>query len=154
MHISGTSGHSSTTAAAKQNWSPPDEVLLMAQHNIEFLHKSILGERAGALDARTFSPVSTDAIGLPEYRNKYFETFPSAWAAAYAFTKLLRRVEKVAAAEVAAAVREWVTLFALHYSGAYVTSEDKESLEHGVDPDFGRPLPARIPAPAATPSNG
>lgn len=118
----------------------------MAQHNIEFLHKSILGERAGALDARTFSPVSTDAIGLPEYRSQYFETFPSSWAAAYAFTKLLHRADKVAATEVSAAAREWVTLFALHYLRvAYMTSHDPESLRD-ADPDFWPAISGTFPA--------
>ncbi|HEX6096677.1 MAG TPA: hypothetical protein VF432_10165 [Thermoanaerobaculia bacterium] len=118
----------------------------MAHHNIEFLHKSILGERAGSLDARTFSSVSTDAIGLPEYRSQYFESFPSSWAAAYAFTKLLHRGERVAAAEVSAAVREWVTLFALHYLRvAYVTSHDPESLRD-ADPDFWPAISGTFPS--------
>lgn len=119
----------------------------MAQHNIEFLPREILGDRAGALDPRTFASVSTDAIAKPLYLNKYFETFPTAWAAAYAFTKLLHRGDKVAVAEVYAAVREWVTLFALQYLNvAYVTADDRQSLERDADPDFWPAIAGTYPS--------
>jgi hypothetical protein len=92
----------------------------------EFLNQGILGSGAGVARKRGFRPIATDNIGSPEYNSKYFETFPTVWATAYAFRKSLEADPKEqdgtkAAAEIekaaTVATREWATLFLLHYFG-------------------------------------
>ncbi|HEX8620228.1 MAG TPA: hypothetical protein VF911_21795, partial [Thermoanaerobaculia bacterium] len=104
--------------------------------NIELLNRSILGDNSGVLDARTFGSVTTSAISLPAYHSKYFETFPSVWAAAYAFTRLLRR-DNASPVEASTAVGEWISLFALHYLGvAHLAEFAKREIIAECDPDF------------------
>src|SRR5215217_8266739 len=83
------------------------------------LNDDILGGNAGVEEARRFkrevkiSPVRYDA--------RYFETFPTVWACAYAFQKQIELYgERGHQADRAAesAVEEWVTLFLLFYFGA------------------------------------
>lgn len=114
--------------------------------NLEFLHGSILGDNAGVLDARSFGTVSTGAISLPAYRTKYFETFPSVWASAYAFTKLLRR-DNASSSEAFTAIGEWVSMFALHYLGvAHVAEFSKREIVAECDADFWPAVAGTYPA--------
>src|SRR3954447_19993718 len=115
--------------------------------NFEFLHGSILGDNAGVLEARTFGTVTTGAIGLPTYRSKYFETFPSMWANAYAFSKLLK-FERVSKPEAYTAIAEWVSMFALHYLGiAHVEEYSREEIVTDCDPDFWPAVSGTFPDP-------
>lgn len=113
--------------------------------NYEFLHGSILGDNAGVLEARSFGAVNTGAIGLPTYRSKYFETFPSAWASAYAFSKLLK-LERVSKTEALEAIGEWVSLFALHFLGiAHVEEYSRQEIVSESDPDFWPAIAGTFP---------
>jgi hypothetical protein len=117
--------------------------------NFEFLHGSILGDNAGVLEARSFGTVTTGAIGLPTYRSKYFETFPSMWANAYAFSKLLKLV-RVSKVEAYQAIGEWVSMFALHYLGiAHVEEYSRQEIVTECDPDFWPAMAGTYPDPAS-----
>ncbi|HYO75235.1 MAG TPA: hypothetical protein VE010_02130, partial [Thermoanaerobaculia bacterium] len=104
--------------------------------NRELLPASILGDNVGVLDARSFGTVTTGALGVPAYRTKYFETVPSVWASAYAFTKLLKR-ENASAAEASHAIEEWISMFALHFVGlAHVAEFSRKEILADCDADF------------------
>jgi hypothetical protein len=77
-------------------------------HVAELLNRGILGSNAGTFKERTFNPVPMDNITSPEYSPRFFETFPTMWATAYAFEKSLRKRDN-------AAVREWASLLMLQY---------------------------------------
>src|SRR5205085_2629850 len=55
----------------------------------EFLNVGILGGDAGVPERRGFRPINTEYIGSPHYDARFFETFPTAWASAYAFQQAL-----------------------------------------------------------------
>ncbi len=96
----------------------------------DFLNSGILGGGAGVADKSGFRAIRTDYIGSPEYNPRFFETFPTAWASAYAFRKALENKED-------AAVEEWATLFLLYYFGIVHLKEfDQKTLQS----DYGRDL--------------
>ena len=104
---------------------------------------------------RGFRSIATDNIGSPEYNSKYFETFPTAWATAYAFRKSLEADPKEregatdsAEIEMAATVAtiEWATLFLLHYFGILqLTSYAAEDVKNNYDKESGTPSVEPIP---------
>jgi hypothetical protein len=119
----------------------------------EFLNTGILGGGAGVAEKRSFRAVRTEYLTSPDYDPKYFETFPTAWAAGYAFRKVLDLPVKpgaeagLFAEEVAAAVEEWVTLFLLHYFGVTYLAEFKQSdLQHNYDRDLWQALSGTYPS--------
>ncbi|HZH30736.1 MAG TPA: hypothetical protein VEY11_08225 [Pyrinomonadaceae bacterium] len=119
----------------------------------EFLNSGILGSGAGVPQKRGFRPVSTEYIGSPDYDPRFFETFPTVWANAYAFRKALegesRAVgERTRTAEYALgqATDEWVTLFLLHYFGViHLQSYGQQVLEEEYDKDLWLALNGTYP---------
>jgi hypothetical protein len=121
----------------------------------EFLNSGILGGGAGVADRRGFRAILTEYITSPDYDPKYFETFPTSWAAAYAFRKVLDLPVKPGSVidggafveEVSEAIEEWVTLFLLHYFGVVYLSEFKQSeLQQDYDRDLWLALSGTYPS--------
>lgn len=105
----------------------------------EFLNAGILGSGASVPEDRTFRPVPTEYIGSPEYSARFFETFPTAWANAYAFSKSL----DTGAAED---VEEWASLFLLHFFGtAHLSSYTEPVLRDEYDKDLWAALSGTFP---------
>lgn len=124
----------------------------------DFLNTGILGGGAGVADKRGFRAIRTEYITSPDYDPKYFETFPTAWAAAYAFRKVLDLQVKPGIGsdngsfveEVSEAVEEWVTLFLLHYFGIVYLSESTQSeLQQHYDRDLWLALSGTYPSEGA-----
>src|SRR5690348_4192084 len=124
----------------------------------DFLNTGILGGGAGVADKRGFRAIRTEYITSPDYDPKYFETFPTAWAAAYAFRKVLDLQVKPGTVsdngsfveEVSEAVEEWVTLFLLHYFGIVYLSESTQSeLQQHYDRDLWLALSGTYPSEGA-----
>src|ERR1044072_4724230 len=111
-----------------------------------FLNAGILGDGAGVANKRGFRSIATQYIDAPTYNAKYFETYPTVWASAYAFGKLLAAeanatngatptIEQLAAME--GATEEWASLFLLHYFGdLHLVSYDRAVLEKDYDKDL------------------
>jgi hypothetical protein len=122
----------------------------------EFLNQGILGSGAGVARKRGFRPIATDNIGSPDYDSKYFETFPTAWATAYAFRKSLEAdpreqdgAEHAAEIERAAtlASKEWATLFLLHYFGILQLSVySADEIKNNYDKDLWLALSGTYPS--------
>ncbi|MDT5293129.1 MAG: hypothetical protein QOJ76_9, partial [Acidobacteriota bacterium] len=120
----------------------------------EFLNIGILGGDAGVPERRGFRAVKTDYIGSPDYNARFFETFPTTWASAYAFRKSLAADKQTDYGTVAAddeasiaATEEWMTLFLLHYFGTVRLAEYKrESLEKDYDKDLWLALSGTYPS--------
>ena len=121
----------------------------------DFLNSGILGGGAGVADKRGFRAIRTEYITSPDYDPKYFETFPTSWAAAYAFRKVLDLPVKPGTVidggpfveEVLEAVDEWATLFLLHYFGIVYLSESKQSeLQQQYDRDLWLALSGTYPS--------
>lgn len=119
----------------------------------EFLNTGILGGGAGVAEKRGFRAVRTEYITSPDYDPKYFETFPTSWAAAYAFRKVLDLPVKPGTEagafsdDVSQAVEEWVTLFLLHYFGIVYLAEFKQSeLQQNYDRDLWLALSGTYPS--------
>lgn len=123
----------------------------------EFLNTGILGDGAGVPSKQEFRPVKTEYIGTPKYDAKYFETFPTAWASAYAFRKSLETDGKAkdgreppaaeAEAQADAATLEWVTLFLLHYYGNInLVRYDEKELTGSYDKDLWLALSGTYPS--------
>lgn len=121
----------------------------------DFLNSGILGGGAGVADKRGFRAIRTEYITSPDYDPKYFETFPTSWAAAYAFRKVLDLPVKpgtisdggLFVEEVSEAVDEWVTLFLLHYFGIVYLSESKQTeLQQQYDRDLWLALSGTYPS--------
>ncbi|MBA3240543.1 MAG: hypothetical protein H0T60_04880 [Acidobacteria bacterium] len=81
-----------------------------------FINKNIVGDGPSVSTARGFRAIKKTDIGSPVYDARYFETFPTVWASAYAFSRELGGNGGSAAADLA--VEEWATLFLLHFFGA------------------------------------
>lgn len=115
----------------------------------EFLNAGILGSGAGVPERRGFRAVITDYIGGPEYNAKYFETFPTMWASAYAFQKSLATEEKPGVSNeraVTIATEEWLSLFLLHYFGRIHLKEYKQNaLRNEYDRDLWQALSGTYP---------
>ncbi|HEX5702263.1 MAG TPA: hypothetical protein VFX97_03490 [Pyrinomonadaceae bacterium] len=119
----------------------------------EFLNSGILGGGAGIAEKRSFRAVRTEYLTSPDYDPQYFETFPTAWAAGYAFRKVLDLPVKTGAEagafadEVSTAVEEWITLFLLHYFGVAHLAEFKQSyLQQNYDRDLWQALSGTYPS--------
>ena len=96
----------------------------------DFLNSGILGGGAGFADGAGFRAIKIDDISSPDYDPRFFETFPTVWASAYAFRKSLEQGNE-------ATIEEWTTLFLLHYFGVlHLTSFDKFKLETEYDKDL------------------
>lgn len=128
---------------------------MMNGNRKEFLNSGILGDGAGVAEKRGFRAVLTEYLTSPDYDPKYFETFPTSWAAAYAFRKVLDLSGKTGQAsengliveEVSQALDEWVTLFLLHYFGIVYLSESKQSqLQQEYDRDLWLALSGTYPS--------
>jgi hypothetical protein len=115
----------------------------------EFLNAGILGGGAGVPEKRGFRAVITDYIGSPEYNAKYFETFPTTWASAYAFQKSLETENKPGTLDnqaAAVATEEWVSLFLLHYFGpAHLSEYNQTTLRDEYDKDLWLALSGTYP---------
>jgi hypothetical protein len=128
---------------------------MMNGNRKEFLNSGILGDGAGVAEKRGFRAVLTEYLTSPDYDPKYFETFPTSWAAAYAFRKVLDLSAKTGQStdnglivqEVSQAVDEWVTLFLLHYFGIVHLSESKQTeLQQHYDRDLWLALSGTYPS--------
>src|ERR1043166_8589108 len=128
----------------------------------ELLNTGILGGGAGVAEKRGFRAVLTEYLTSPDYDPKYFETFPTSWAAAYAFRKVLDLSGKTGQStdngllsqEVSQAVDEWVTLFLLHYFGIVYLSESKQSeLQQDYDRDLWLALSGNYPTREEAPKS-
>lgn len=127
-----------------------------------FLNNEILGGNAGIDESRRFKREAK--IQAPEYNAKYFETFPTVWACAYAFQKLLffygesaeRHRNQQPAQETSAvksnrraaevAVKEWAVLFFLRFFGiAHLASFPAETLKNRYDKDLWPALSGTYP---------
>jgi len=105
----------------------------------DFLNSGILGVNISAASGRGFRPINTDNLPIPKYDGRYFETFPTVWANAYAFRKELETSDQ-------RAVEEWTTLFLLHYFGVlYLESFDRRKLEGEYDKDLWLALAGTYP---------
>lgn len=105
----------------------------------DFLNSGILGGGSGVADKRGFRTIKTDYIGSPDYNPKFFETYPTVWASAYAFRKSLEKGED-------AAIEEWATLFLLHYFGVlHLASFDQRVLQSDYDRDLWIALHGTFP---------
>ncbi len=119
----------------------------------DFLNAGILGSGAGVPQRRGFRAVSVEYIGSPDYNARFFETFPTVWASAYAFRKTLESEahagEGARRAEYALgeATEEWVTLFLLHYFGiVHLAQFQQHLLEHEYDKDLWVALHGTYPS--------
>lgn len=124
----------------------------------DFLNAGILGGGAGVPVGRGFRPISVEYIGSPDYDPEFFETYPTAWASAYAFTKALeaeaapaengQQGSRAQQDEPAAAVtEEWVTLFLFHYFGiVHLSSYSRDALERDYDKDLWLALSGTYPS--------
>ena len=121
----------------------------------DFLNNGILGGGAGVAEKKGFRTVRTEYITSPDYDPKYFETFPTSWAAAYAFRKTLDLPATATsgveggrfAEEVSQAVEEWATLFLLHYFGILFLTESKQiELQQQYDKDLWLALSGTYPS--------
>ncbi len=123
----------------------------------EFLNVGVLGGDAGNPERRDFRPVKTDYIDAPSYNARFFETFPTAWASAYAFRKALASEKQTDEGAIVvedettiAATEEWVSLFLLHYFGRIRLVEYKrEQLEKEYDKDLWLALSGTYPSARA-----
>lgn len=105
----------------------------------DFLNQGILGANIATAGKRGFRPVNTDNLPAPEYDGRYFETFPTVWASAYAFGKQLESGDR-------RSVEEWITIFLLHYFGVVsVVHFDKLKLETDYDRDVWLALSGTYP---------
>jgi hypothetical protein len=120
-----------------------------------------LGDGAGVAEKRGFRAVLTEYLTSPDYDPKYFETFPTSWAAAYAFRKVLDLSGKTGQAsengqivqDVSEALDEWVTLFLLHYFGIVYLSESRQSqLQQEYDRDLWLALSGTYPSAREEPA--
>jgi len=105
----------------------------------DFLNQGILGANVSAAGGRGFRAINTDNLPIPEYDGRYFETFPTVWANAYAFRKELEKGD-------ARAVEEWLTLFLLHYFGVlHLENFDQRLLQSEFDKDLWLALSGTYP---------
>ncbi len=121
-----------------------------------YLNAGILGDAAGVANRRGFRAIATQYIDTPTYNAKYFETYPTLWACAYAFGKMLAAegnamtgtpptTEQLVAME--GATEEWAALFLLHYFGdAHLVSYDRAKLESEYDKDLWLALSGTYPS--------
>jgi hypothetical protein len=105
----------------------------------DFLNLTILGGQIPPADGRGFRSVRTDNLAEPQYDHRYFETFPTVWAAAYAFRKALEMGD-------AAAIEEWASLFLLFYFGGLkLDVYDQSRLQEEFDKDLWDALGGTFP---------
>ncbi len=91
---------------------------------MEFLNKIILGDQV--LRERDFDFVDKVRISNPAYDPRFFESFSTLWASAYAFQKAI----EPPAGRDNKAVGEWVSLFLLHfYQVLHLEAFDKNKIE-------------------------
>lgn len=109
-----------------------------------YINRNIVGDGLTTSTIRGFRPIKHSDIGSPVYDARYFETFPTVWASAYAFG---REIVGVGAA-TETAIEEWATLFLLHFFGAahLVTFSQTELQNHQLyDRDLWRALRGTYP---------
>jgi hypothetical protein len=105
----------------------------------EFLNVGILGSGASVPEKRGFRRIPTQYIGSPEYDARFFETFPTAWANAYAFSKSL---DSGAQEDI----EEWASLFLLHFFGTiHLTSYEETVVRNNYDKDLWLALSGTFP---------
>ena len=109
------------------------------EHYKEFLNERILGSNAGTFRERTFERLGTGNIGQPVYNAKFFETFPTVWACAYAFQRSLEQNDQ-------SAIEEWLSLFLLHFFGVlHLTPYSQQTIAKGYDRDLWPALSGTYP---------
>jgi hypothetical protein len=105
----------------------------------DFLNQGILGANVSSAGGRGFRAINTDNLPIPDYDGRYFETFPTVWANAYAFRKELEKGDRQA-------VEEWTTLFLLHYFGVlHLENFDQRLLQSEFDKDLWLALAGTYP---------
>lgn len=105
----------------------------------DFLNQGILGANVSGAGGRGFRAINTDNLPIPEYDGRYFETFPTVWANAYAFRKELEKSDP-------RAVEEWATLFLLHFFGiVHIIEYSQAKLEGEYDRDLWLALHGTFP---------
>jgi hypothetical protein len=116
----------------------------------EFLNAGILGGSAGVPDKRGFRAVTTESIGSPDFNKSYLETFPTAWASAYAFERQLEFEEHNYATDNDAlipATEEWASLLLLHYFGlVHIAEHTRDDIEKNYDKDLWPALDGTYPS--------
>lgn len=106
----------------------------------DFLNSGILGANIAAASGRGFRAINTDNLPTPDYDGRFFETFPTVWAGAYAFRKRLEKGD-------AQAMEEWVTLFLLHFFGVlHVEDFDQRRIDSDFDKDLWLAFSGTYPA--------
>lgn len=83
-----------------------------------YINSGIVGDSITTGSKRGFRAVPKASIEKPNYDAKFFETFPTVWAAAYAFSRELTDKQTDGNTQLSPAMEEWVSLFLLHYVGA------------------------------------
>ncbi|MDA2925659.1 hypothetical protein MYX78_00230 [Acidobacteria bacterium AH-259-G07] len=112
-----------------------------------FLNRGIVGGGAGVSADRIFFTLAKDDVDVPEYDPKFFETFPTAWASAYAFVKTLEANKTSEDRTVKIATEEWASLLLLHYYGiAHLQEYGREELQRNYDKDLWPALSGTYPA--------
>lgn len=115
----------------------------------DFLNAGILGDGAGVPTNRGFRSVRTEHIQSPAYSERYLETFPTVWAAAYAFERNLEFEEQTLSAggeTLQPATEEWASLFLLHYYGLiHLTEYNRNELLREYDKDLWNALSGTYP---------
>lgn len=74
------------------------------------LNRNLVGNSVGASPERKTTAIRIEQLSSVNYDPKYFETIPTAWAAAYEFEGLLRQNSQPE-------IEEWVCLLTLHFFG-------------------------------------
>lgn len=109
------------------------------------LNRNILGNSIPPSRARATTSIKVDELPAVDYDPKYFETIPTAWAAAYEFEGLLRQNDKVA-------VEEWVCLLTLHFFGIIgIARLTEKQINDLYEPRLWKVLSGTFPAGATTP---
>lgn len=104
--------------------------------NKALLDQEILGGNVGTIQARKFQTLN---LLRPKYNAKFFEAFPTTWAAAYAFQKQLEIHDQKA-------VEEWACLFLLHHFGVlHLATFTEPTLRDTYDKDLWPSLRGTYP---------
>lgn len=111
-----------------------------------FLNQGILGD-TGEPASRGFRAIPTDKLTAADYDPRFFETFPTVWAEAYAFRKALEKGDPQK-------TEEWATLFLLFYFGIiHLKTFDSQTLLNEYDADLWQALHGTYPRPKGDKSN-
>src|SRR5690349_9742218 len=96
----------------------------------DFLNMAVLGDNLTAANKRGFRSIRVEEPVNANYDFRYFETFPSAWAQAYAFRKALEKGDRIA-------IEEWAVLLMLHFFGVlHLRQYEAAAISQNFDEDL------------------